>query len=113
LEVTIFAGDVNRSAEFYQAVGVELFEDEDLSHLRNFEGVIGNTTMQVFQSNERHPVSHVVLGFRVSDVAAAASRLQHLGFDWHCPLPNYVITQDPDGNTVSLVQAEPVTALAD
>ena len=106
LEVSLFVADVDRSATFYEAIGIELFNDDEPGYVRNFEGVIADTTVQLFQSSERRPITHVQLGFRVSDLAAAVRRLDDLGVEWQSAISDYVITKDPDGNIVSLVQEE-------
>jgi catechol 2,3-dioxygenase-like lactoylglutathione lyase family enzyme len=102
--LSLFVSDIDRSATFYEAIGIEFVSDDDPGYARSFDGRIDDTTLELVEATGRRSITHVALTFRVSDIAAAVTRLDDLGYEWHCMIPDYVIVTDPDGNVVSILQ---------
>jgi len=102
--LSLFVSDIDRSATFYEAIGIEFVSDDDPGYARSFDGRIDDTTLELVEARGRRSITHVALTFRVSDIAAAVTRLDDLGYEWHCMIPDYVIVTDPDGNVVSILQ---------
>jgi len=101
--LSLFVTDIDRSATFYEAIGIEFVSDDDPGYARSFDGRIDDTILELVEASERRTITHVALTFSVSDIAAAVTRLHDLGHEWHCMIPDYVIVTDPDGNVVSIV----------
>ncbi|MCP9274041.1 VOC family protein [Mycolicibacterium arenosum] len=98
LEVTLYVADVRRSAAFYRAAGIPLFDREDGMRF-HVDGGIGVTALQLYPAVVK-PVSSVQLGFRVTDIGILVSALTEIGADFETPGPRRLTTQDPDGNRV-------------
>lgn len=101
VELTIFVTDLDVSANFYRALGLDLFENNEPGYTRHYDVGLGEETMmQLFPASEKHGASHVQLGFHVDDLAAVASQLDQRGNAWECSNPNWINTFDPDGNRI-------------
>ena len=81
-----------------------MFENPEPGCTRHFDGGVGHTAVQLFPASQKYPATHVQLGFRVTDIAAAVRRLDALGCEWDCTHPDFVSTRDPGGNRVNLRQ---------
>lgn len=101
LELTLFVTDVDATARFYQAAGLQLFCVDEPGYPRHYDGDLG---FQLCTANARHPVSHFQMGFFVDDLAASVWQLTAVGAQWTCRFPNFVTTHDPDGNKINLTQ---------
>lgn len=101
LELTLFVTDVDATANFYQAAGLQLFCVDEPGCPRHYGGDLG---FQLWTADARHPVSHFQMGFFVDDLAASVTQLTAVGAQWTCRLPNFVTTHDPDGNKINLAQ---------
>lgn len=101
LELTLFVTDVDASADFYQAAGLQLFCFDEPGFTRHYGGDLG---FQLWPAGARHTVSHFQMGLVVDDLAASVSQLTALGAQWTCRFPNFVTTHDPDGNKINLAQ---------
>lgn len=101
VELTIFVTDLDASANFYGALGLDVFENNEPGYTRHFDVGLGEKTMmQLFPASETHAASHVQLGFHVHDVATVATQLDQHGYAWDCGNPNWINTLDPDGNRI-------------
>ncbi len=99
LELTLFVTDIDRSAAFWSALGFTVADCPP-----TMDVFVGDTVVQLFPANDKHPVSHVQLGFLVPDLDATTRSLVKAGFPCE-PLRHRRITvRDPDGNTVHLAQ---------
>jgi catechol 2,3-dioxygenase-like lactoylglutathione lyase family enzyme len=101
MEITLVVADVDRSAAFYRALGIPLFDYAEFGEVHHFDGVIGQTALQLWPAGAQ-PVSRVQLGFRVTDIDAIAAALTDLGIDYERPMRRRLRTRDPDGNPVHM-----------
>ncbi|KRQ73308.1 hypothetical protein AOT83_01185 [Mycobacteroides sp. H001] len=101
LEVTLFVSDPNRSAEFYRALGITLFENCEPGCPTHYDGGVGEVVLQLWPSLER-PISKVQLGLRATDIGAVSLALDGLGIGYELPGPRRLRAFDPDGNRVHL-----------
>lgn len=101
LEVTLFVANVDRSAQFYRAVGVALFANEEAVGVRHYDGGAGDTAMQLWPADDGQ-VSRVQLGFRVDRIDNVAAKLEIMGVPYVLPGPNRLTTRDPDGNQLHI-----------
>lgn len=101
LELTLFVTDVDATAQFYQAAGLQLFCVDEPGYPRHYDGELG---FQLFPAGTRHTVSHFQMGLVVDDLAASVRQLTAVGAKWTCRFPNFVTTHDPDGNKINLAQ---------
>lgn len=99
LEVTLFVADVARSTEFYDAIGLGMFEYHFDDMPYHADGGAGVTALQLIPAGA-NPISRVQLGFRVRDVGALAEKLTAIDADIEIPGPRRLRTRDPDGNRV-------------
>lgn len=103
IELTLFVADLDASANFYRALGLDVIEinDPQLHPIRHYDVELGEMTlMQLFPANEKHVANQIQLGFHVHDVTAVASQLDKHGNGWRCSNPNWINTLDPDGNRI-------------
>lgn len=103
LELTLFVRNVDESANFYRAIGITLFDDDQPGRPHFSDGQIGKTgpVLQLFPAGDR-PATRVQLGFRVTDIASAAVGLTRLGVAHEIPGVRRLRTTDPNGNRVHL-----------
>ena len=110
--------DVERARRFYEhTLGLTPLRDEPFALVFDANGV----TLRLAKVERLSPAPYTVLGWRVPDIAAACARLAAAGvrFEhyegmqqdeagiWAAPDGGYVAWfKDPDGNTLSLTQAE-------
>lgn len=106
VEVTLLVADVKRSAEFYDAIGLGMFEYHLADVPHHADGGAGVTALQLWPAGAR-PVSRVQLGFRVTNLKAIAATLIRIGVAFEIPGPRRLRTRDPDGNTVHFVEVAP------
>lgn len=100
LEITLVVADVDRSAAFYRALGISLFDYAEFGEIHHFDGVIGQTALQLWPAGTQ-PVGKVQLGFRVTDIIdTIAAALTELGVEYERPMRRRLRTTDPDGNRV-------------
>lgn len=103
LELSLFVRGVDESAMFYRAIGITLFNDDQLGRPHLVDGQIGKSgaVLQLFPAGNR-PITRVQLGFVVTDVATVAAELTRLGIAYEIPGVRRLRTRDPDGNRVHL-----------
>lgn len=103
LELTLFVTDVDESAAFYRAIGIELFDDDQPGRPHLVDGQIGKTgaVLQLFPAGNR-PITRVQLGFVVTDIATIAAELTGLGIEYEIPGARRLRARDPNGNRVHL-----------
>ena len=108
LELTLFVRNVDESAAFYRAIGIQLFDDDQPGRPHLVDGQVGitGTGLQLFPAGDR-PITRVQLGFRVTDVAAIAAELTLLGVGYEIPGVRRLRTTDPNGNRVHLTDVIP------
>ncbi len=106
LELTLFVSDVDESARFYRQLGLALFENDESSHPRHYDGGVGEVAVQIYPRGDR-PGTRVQLGFRVTNIGEIAAGLDELGCDYERPLPRRLRTVDPDGNRVHVSEVSP------
>ncbi len=117
-DVIAFAATTNptRAREFYEGVlGLRLASDEPFALVFDAHG----TMLRISKVQALNPAGHTILGWRVTDVAAAVKELktggvsfeQYEGLEqddlgiWAAPEGGKVAWfKDPDGNTLSLTQ---------
>lgn len=103
-DLTLYVADIDASADFYRALGCDVFEYDDPEYTRHFDAVIGHTLLQLIPAKSVCPLSHHQLGLRVANLDAAAEALRAAGFTCEIPGPRRLRTTDPDGNRVHLTQ---------
>ena len=106
LELTLFVSDVDRSAGFYRALGLNLSIVDEPGHPHHYEGGVRGTCLQIYPADSR-AVTRVQLGLRVVSIEDVAARFDELGTPYELPLPKRLVTRDPDGNRVHLSEAPP------
>jgi catechol 2,3-dioxygenase-like lactoylglutathione lyase family enzyme len=104
LELTLFVSDVDKSAEFYRALGLKLFDAAEPGHPHMVGGGIGhNAGFQLFPAGST-PVTRVQLGLYVADLAIVTPELDRLNISYELPMTRRLTTKDPDGNRVHLTE---------
>ena len=104
LELTLFVSDVDKSATFYRALGIKLFDANEPSRPHMVDGAIARDAgLQLFPSGNK-PTTRVQFGFRVADLARVAAELDRLNIRYELPMVRRLRTADPDGNRVHLTE---------
>ena len=106
LEVTLYVADVRRSKEFYDAIGLRMFDYEFDDVPYHADGGMGVTALQLWPAGER-PVSRIQMGFRVKDLGVVAEALEAKGIEFELPMRRRLRALDPDGNRVHLSEIAP------
>ena len=109
-QVTLPSTDVQRSVDFYRALGFELIVS-DLPKYARFECPVGGSTLSVDYVGAPATGSPVVVYFECLDVDASYTELQARGITFESPptdqpwLWREAYLRDPDGNLLCLYHA--------
>ncbi|MGB0972319.1 MAG: hypothetical protein ACPGVG_15375 [Mycobacterium sp.] len=86
LQLTLFVRDIDESAGFYRALGLNLYGVDDPGFPRYYEGGLGSTMILLHPAADR-VVTSVKIGFRVLSISEVATTLDELGTAYELPLP--------------------------
>ncbi|MCV7421395.1 VOC family protein [Mycobacterium yunnanensis] len=109
LQITLLVSDVDASAAFYSAIGMQLYAVDEPGQPHHFEGGIDTTVLQLWPASGGH-VTRIQLGLRVFAIEEAAARLDALEMSHERPWPNFLRTRDPDDNRVHLTEVRMTTS---
>ncbi len=104
IALTLFVSDVDASADFYRAIGCDVFECAEPGYPRHFDAATRNTVIQLFPAGDHNPASHNQIGIRVTRIEDASKALDDIGAGWTSPGPKRLSAKDPDGNVVQITE---------
>ncbi|MBD2182723.1 VOC family protein [Planktothrix sp. FACHB-1355] len=110
--VVIRSNNIEKSAAFYQRVGLTFIKHQHGSGLEHFASEVGCTTFEIYPSTpETVPTTATRLGFQVTSVDAVIRELEKHGASIISHPSNSAwgrraIVADPDGHRVELTQPQ-------
>ncbi len=110
--VVIRSADLNRSARFFAALGVELAREIHGSGPEHLAGRVGSVVLEVYPSEGTVKTKGVRLGFCVQSIAKVLDSLAKesgvvLSPPKDSPWGMRTVVVDPDGHRVELTEAAP------
>ncbi len=112
--IVIRVADINRSAQFYSALGLQFQHEQHGNGPEHFSTSLGDTDFELYPSTERFPVTSVRLGFTVDSIEAIleiwlqSDRFQNnvkiLSEPKDSPWGVRAVVADLDGHRIELIQ---------
>ena len=107
--VVLRSADLERSAQFYRVLGVQLVREQHGSGPEHFAGQAGRVVFEIYPQGNGEGTTKTRIGFGVSSLAALLSKLEQAGgavvskpqdTEWG----RRAVIADPDGHRVELVE---------
>ncbi|TYQ24577.1 bleomycin resistance protein [Pseudanabaena sp. UWO311] len=108
--VVIRSNNIDKSAAFYQLLGMSFVKHQHGKGLEHFASEIGCITFEIYPLvTEAESISTIRLGFQVTSLEAAVSELKKYGASIisapaNSPWGWRAVVSDPDGNRVELTE---------
>lgn len=103
--LVLYVGDVDRSREFYELLGLRFVEERHGDGPVHYAAELPTgVVLEIYSAGEK-AVTRARLGFVVRDRPAAADALRSAGFT----VKRQSLVVDPDGNRVELHDAEAIS----
>jgi catechol 2,3-dioxygenase-like lactoylglutathione lyase family enzyme len=105
--IVLRCADVERTHEFYEALGLALVAEQHGAGPRHYSTTIGRTVLELYPRRGSE-TRGVRLGLSVSDLATVVRAVERVGgrvVRTEATQPPSAIVEDPDGHTIELTQA--------
>jgi predicted enzyme related to lactoylglutathione lyase len=109
-QVTVYTNKFSESLEFYKKLGLKIIVDSAPRYVR-FEGVGGDSTFSLNETENPSGCSNIVLYFECEDLDGEVERLKNLGLEFEQEpvdqpwLWREAYLRDPNGNRICLFYA--------
>jgi catechol 2,3-dioxygenase-like lactoylglutathione lyase family enzyme len=107
--IVLRCADIERSREFYEALGLVLVAEQHAAGPRHYSATIGGTVLELYPRRDAE-TRGLRFGLSVSDLATAVSAVERVGGRVVPAEPRRTpcaVVRDPDGHTIELTEASP------
>ena len=101
--------DIERSVEFYSAVGLNFECEQHGTGPKHFSASVGDTVFELYPATERFPATASRVGFAVASITSVLDSWRQTGIEIlsepkDSPYGIRAVVSDPDGHRVELTQ---------